>query len=154
MRLFTEKHTFVITSIFNKTGIAMTQCIQNIDHTLIQAEPFATVEDVWFWFIAAQQARTDGARFVAGLGSSQRPCEPIDILKIMDDLYRKRRLLKEHFLVIRHYGRRFIAPDNRRLKERRAYALWQEAFDRMEPILIRKGIVEPQNWFHNMEAAE
>ncbi len=116
--------------------------------------PFDSVEEVWFWFIAAQQARNEGAKFVAGIGTLQRPCEPIDILKIMDELYRKRRLKKEHFLVLRHYGRRHMAPDPRRIKEKRSHYIWQEALDRMEPILIRKGIVEENNWFHVGVAAE
>lgn len=106
--------------------------------------PFDCVEEAWFWFIAAQEARNDGAKFVAGLGTMQRPCEPIDILKIMDALYRKRRLLREHFLVLRHYGRRHMPPDPTRVKEKRSHHLWCEALDRMEPILIRKGIVDPQ----------
>lgn len=85
--------------------------------------PFDSVEEVWFWFIAAQQARNEGAKFVAGLGAMQRPCEPIDILKIIDQLYRKRCLKREHFLVLRHYGRRHMAPDPRRIKEKNSYYL-------------------------------
>ncbi len=57
--------------------------------------PFYNAEEVWFWFIAAQQARNDGARFVAGHGLFRRPCEPVDILKILDDLYRHRRLTRD-----------------------------------------------------------
>ena len=48
--------------------------------------PFDNVEEAWFWFIAAQAARNDGARFVAGAGLQIRPCEPIDILKVLDGL--------------------------------------------------------------------
>lgn len=78
------------------------------------AVPFDSTEDAWFWFIAAQQAREDGARFVAGAGLYPRPCEPSDILKILDRLYRNRRLLMDHVLVLRHYGRRMLPPDPRR----------------------------------------
>lgn len=105
------------------------------------ATPFTSAEEVWFWFIAAQEARNDGARFSAGAGLLSRPCEPIDILKILDRLYRNRRLLRDHLLVLRHYGRRYMAPDARRIKEVRAASLWNEAMERIESVLEDKGIV-------------
>jgi len=108
--------------------------------------PFDTIEDLWFWFIVAQQARNDGARYVSGAGLVRRPCEPVDILKILDDLYRKRRLLREHLLVLRHYGRRHLAPDPNRAKEARSYYLWKEALERMRPVLERKGIILKESW--------
>lgn len=104
-------------------------------------EPFDTAVDAFFWFVQAQQAKEEGARFTAGLGLIPRPCEPIDILKILDRLYRQRRLMMDHLLVLRHYGRRQLAPDPRRTKEVRAHSLWKEALDRIEPVLVRKGIV-------------
>jgi hypothetical protein len=103
--------------------------------------PFESAEEAWFWFIQAQEARSAGARLVAGHALLPRPCEPIDILKILDRLYRPRRLLREHLLVLRHYGRRFLAPDPRRIKEVRACTLWREAIERLSVPLERKGIV-------------
>jgi hypothetical protein len=104
-------------------------------------EPFSSAEEAWFWFVAAQEARVDGARFSAGLGLIPRPCEPIDILKVLDQLYRNRRLLRDHLLVLRHYGRRRMPPDEKRVKEMRAHTLWSEAMNRMEEPLARKGII-------------
>ncbi len=112
-------------------------------------KPFDNVEEAWFWFIAAQQARNDGARFSADCGAIQRPCEPVDILKILDGLYRQRRLLREHFLVLRHYGRRNMPPDPRRVKEARASILWKEAMERMIPVMERKGIIRKEKWYEN-----
>ena len=83
-------------------------------------QAFDSAEEAWFWFIQAQQARNDGARFTAGNGLIPRPCEPIDILRVLDRLYRHRRLTMEHLLVMRHYGRRQMPPDPRRIKEGRA----------------------------------
>lgn len=103
--------------------------------------PFESAVDVWFWFILAQQARNEGARYTAGMSLTPRPCEPTDILKILDGLYRNRRLLRDHLLVLRHYGRRQMAPDPRRTKELLAHKLWKEAMERIEPVLVRKGIV-------------
>ncbi len=108
--------------------------------------PFDNVEEAWFWFVAAQGAREDGARFVSGIGTVSRPCEPVDVLKILDELYRKRRLLRDHLLVLRHYGRRIMPPDARRVKEKRAAFLWQQAMERLEPVMQRKGIVRAQGW--------
>lgn len=103
--------------------------------------PFESAEEAWFWFIQAQQARNDGARFTAGLGLYPRPCEPADILKVLDRLHRNRRLLMEHLLVLRHYGRRKMPPDPQRPKEMRAHTIWKEALERLEPALESKGIV-------------
>ena len=107
----------------------------------VRTQPFENVEEAWFWFIQAQQARNDGARFTAGLGLMPRPCEPIDILRALDRLYRNRRLQMEHLLVLRHYGRRQMPPDPRRMKEGRAHILWTEALERLEAVLETKGIV-------------
>jgi len=118
----------------------------NHDTENMNIVPFDNVEEAWFWFIDAQGARNDGARFVAGMGTAIRPCEPVDILKVLDRLYRQRMLVRDHFLVMHHYGRRMIPPDPRRVKEQRAYKIWQESMDRMQPVLERKGIVRAQNW--------
>lgn len=107
----------------------------------IETFPFESSEEAWFWFIAAQQAREDGARFVQGEALLPRPCEPIDILKILDRLYRQRQLLIDHAKVLRHYGRRQLPPDPYRVKEMRAHKLWHEALERLTPVLVSKGIV-------------
>lgn len=107
----------------------------------IQTFPFEDVEEAWFWFIQVQQAKSEGARLMAGQALLPRPCDATDILKILDRLYRQRYLQRDHLLVLRHYGRRMLPPDPRRVKEGRAYRLWKEALERLEPVLIRKGIV-------------
>lgn len=107
----------------------------------ITAIPFDSAEEAWLWFIQAQEARNEGARFTAGMSLVTRPCEPADILKCIDRLYRNRRLIMDHLLVLRHYGKRRLPPDARRMKEARAYTLWHEALARLEPLLEKKGIV-------------
>ena len=111
--------------------------------------PFTDAEEAWFWFIAAQEARDAGARIRAGSALLPRPCEPLDILKCVDRLYRNRVLGRDHLLVLRHYGRRRLRPDSFRAKEMRAHRLWMEAFDRLTPLLVKKGIVReapPKGW--------
>lgn len=105
------------------------------------AEPFPSAEAAWFWFVECWQARHAGARVVAGAGDRPRPCEPVDVLRVVDRLYRQRRLLRDHVLVLGHYGRRALAPDPRRRREQRAHGLWAEALDRLAEALRVKGIV-------------
>lgn len=108
--------------------------------------PFHDAEAAWFWFIEAWTARQEGARVVAGAGAVIRPCEPIDIFAVLERLHRNRRLLRDHLLVLRHYGRRLSPPDARRPKEMRAYKLWREALDVLTPVFERKGIITPHHW--------
>lgn len=103
--------------------------------------PFDSAEEAWFWFMQAQEAKAAGARVVAGLGLVQRPCEPIDIYRAVDRLYRQRKLLRDHLHVLAHYGRRLAAPDASRDREARAALLWGEAFDHITPYLRDRGIV-------------
>ncbi len=126
----------------------------------IDVIPFDSVQEAWFWFIKAQQARDDGARFLSGHGLLQRPCEPIDFLKILDRLYRNRRLLRDHLLVLRHYGRRQLPPDPNRVKEAHAYILWEQALKRLEPVLRSKKIIQEPlsrqhpNWMNIPESIQ
>lgn len=120
----------------------------------VKTVPFGNAEEAWFWFIQAQQARNDGARFTFGLGLIPRPCDPTDILKILDRLHRNRRLLMDHFLVLRHYGRRLMPPDPNRIKEYRASKLWEEALERIGEILVAKGIMLAPSPLLFLEAAE
>lgn len=107
----------------------------------IPAHPFDTVEEAWFWFISAQEAKQAGARIRAGQGLVPRPCEPSDILCAIDRLYRQRRLLRDHVLVLAHYGRRQMPPEADRRREMRDHGLWVEALAILAPVLRHKGIV-------------
>jgi hypothetical protein len=86
-------------------------------------------------------ARRDGARIVAGAGTVQRPCEPDDVVKCLDRLYRQRRIDLAHARILRLWGERGQAPDPRALRERGDWRLWQEALTRMDFPLRQKGIV-------------
>ena len=102
---------------------------------------FTNAEEAWFWFVNAMQARHDGARIVAGLGQVIRPCEPVDIYKAIDRLYRNRRLLIDHIKVMRHYGMRGVRPEPTRIREALSAKLWDEAMERLEQSLKLKGII-------------
>jgi hypothetical protein len=53
-----------------------------------QTQPFHSVDEAWFWTMAALRARRDGARYTANQGRVQRPCEADDVIKCLDTLYR------------------------------------------------------------------
>jgi hypothetical protein len=119
--------------------------------TLNQAAvPFKNVEEAWFWFICSVEAREEGAKPSKAKADIQRPCEPVDIYRVLDRLHRNRRLRFEHMKVLSHYGRRRLAPEFHRRHEARAHQLWREAMQELDASLQRRGIV--QNIFQQVEA--
>lgn len=107
----------------------------------VDADPFPSVEDAWFWCVQCRQAQVQGARLAAGMSDRPKPCEPLDILAVVDRLYRRRRLLAEHMRVLAAYGRQLLRPDPDSIRERRDAALWDEALAALHPPLRDKGIV-------------
>jgi hypothetical protein len=106
-----------------------------------RTEPFPSAEEAWFWTMAALVARRDGARIVSGAGLVQRPCEPDDVVRCLDRLYRQRRIDLQHARILRIWGERQCAPDPRALRERGDARLWREALARLDWPLRAKGIV-------------
>lgn len=109
--------------------------------TTIVHVPFVNAEEAWFWTMAALVARWDGARVVAGRGLVTRPCEPDDVVRCLDRLYRQRRVDVAHARILRIWGERGTAPDPRAPREAGDHRLWTEALDRLEWPLRVKGIV-------------
>ena len=107
--------------------------------TRITVEPFRDVEQAWFWTMGALRARREGTR--SGGGAVPRPCEPDDIVKCLDQLYRHRRIDLGHARVLRIWGERQAPPDVARASEYTAAVLWQEAMERLAWPLRVKGIV-------------
>jgi hypothetical protein len=89
----------------------------------------------------ALMARRDGARYTANKGLVARPCEPDDVVRCLDTLYRRRRIDLVHARILRIWGERGIAPNPGYTGERCDARLWREAIDRLEWPLRVKGIV-------------
>jgi hypothetical protein len=106
-----------------------------------RTEPFHSAEEAWFWTMAALVARRDGARIVSGAGLVGRPCEPDDVVKCLDRLYRQRRIDLQHARIMRIWGERQQVPDARAPREAGDARLWREAMNRLEWPLRVKGIV-------------
>lgn len=107
----------------------------------LRPEPFRSAEEAWLWTFAALSARRDGARYVANLGRVRRPCEPDDVVKCLDTLYRQRRIDLVHARILRIWGERGQAPNPAFAGERSDWRLWREAMERLEWPLRVKGIV-------------
>ncbi|WP_325683028.1 hypothetical protein [Rhodopila sp.] len=117
------------------------------------------------WTMAALIARRDGARYGAGKGTVRRPCEPDDVVRCVDQLYRQRRIGPSHARVLRIWGERQLPPEGRREggwrsgpesspradsidgpdgrvgRDSQDRILWLEAMVRLEWVLRAKGIV-------------
>ena len=119
----------------NRSGHAPVHPAQAREH------PFHSVEEAWFWTMAALTARRDGARIVSGAGLVTRPCEPDDVVKCLDRLYRHRRIDLQHARILRIWGERGQAPDPRQPREAGDSRLWREALSRLDWPLRVKGIV-------------
>ena len=93
------------------------------------------------WTMAALIARRDGARYTANQGRVTRPCDPDDVVKCLDGLYRQRRIDLTHARILRAWGERQTAPSAAVAAERHDQRLWTEALERLEWPLRVKGIV-------------
>jgi hypothetical protein len=89
--------------------------------------------------MAALVARRNGT----GSGRSRvaRPCDPDDIVKCLDQLYRRRRIDLLHARILRIWGERGMAPNPNYFAERSDAKIWREALERLEWPLRVKGIV-------------
>ncbi len=106
-----------------------------------RALPFQSAEEAWLWTMSALRARRDGARYTAGLGLAARPCEPDDIVRCLDGLYRRGRITLVHARILRVWGERQVSPNPCYATERCDFRLWEEGLRRLEPPLRAKGIV-------------
>ena len=104
-------------------------------------QPFRSAEEAWLWTMAALVARREGARYTANQGLIARPCEPDDVIRCLDALYRDRRIDLAHARVLRAWGERRMAPNPAHAREQSDFALWTEALRRLEWKLRGKGIV-------------
>jgi hypothetical protein len=100
-------------------------------------QPFRTAEGAWRWAFGLLQIRQDGGGAPTGLGHGSRPCEPDDVIKCLDRLYRARHITLDHARVLRVYAEKGTTPEPQSGDGR----LWEEALKRLEWPLRVKGIV-------------
>ncbi len=105
----------------------------------VRAEPFCSAEQAWFWTMGALVARREGSHCDGP--RTARPCDPDDVVKCLDQLYRRRRIDLLHARILRIWGERGMAPNPKFPPERCDWRIWREALDRLEWPLRVKGIV-------------
>lgn len=88
---------------------------------------FATAEAAWFWTMAQMEAVRDGAK--------RHPTADA-VCKVIDRLYRQRRLEGAHVIHMREWGLRGCAPD-----ADPALRLWLNAMVELGAALRDRGIV-------------
>ena len=125
----------------SRPSVHPTACAAAPSRPAMAAEPFRSAEEAWFWTMAALAARREGARCTARNGRPPRPCEPDDVVRCLDRLYRQRRIDLVHARILRVWGERGIAPNPGWAGERCDWRLWREALERLEWVLRMKGIV-------------
>lgn len=108
----------------------------------VETIPFADGEEAWFWFSRCQLMRLDGARFIAGMVETPRPCDPDDVYRAVMDIYRQRLIENPHLNVLGRYGEKLTPPDEYDREERHDVPLWDEALSRLADMLRKKGIVQ------------
>ena len=106
-----------------------------------RVRPFRSAEEAWLWTMAALRARRDGARYTAKRGLLSRPCEPDDVIRCLDTLYRSRGIDLVHARILRVWGERQMPPNPAYATERCDFRLWREALDRLDWPLRAKGII-------------
>jgi hypothetical protein len=101
-----------------------------------ETQPFPDAESAWFWCVQTSEAIHSGARLQAGKATTPRPCEAVDIQTVVLRLARDKILSDAHVRALVKYGPRQLRP------ARNNYGiLWQQAMERMTPVLQHKGIV-------------
>jgi hypothetical protein len=136
-------------STFQFGNLAMTATSRKTSSTVSRSaianprtQPFESAEHAWLWTMAALIARREGARYTANKGAVVRPCDPDDVVKCLDGLFRQRRIDLIHARILRIWGERQIAPSAVIAVEANDHRLWCEALARLEWPLRVKGIVE------------
>jgi hypothetical protein len=104
-------------------------------------QPFEDAEHAWLWTMAALIARREGARYTANKGAVARPCDPDDVVRCLDSLYRQGRISLLHARVLRIWGERQMPPSPAVMAESQDRRIWAEALERLAWPLRVKGIV-------------
>jgi hypothetical protein len=103
--------------------------------------PFRSAEEAWFWTMEALMARRDGAGASWRPEGPARPCEPDDVVRCLDTLYRQRGIELLHARILRVWGERGRSPQRDILQQRSDWRLWYQALGQLEWLLRDRGIV-------------
>lgn len=105
-------------------------------------EPFDNAEDVWFWFCACLQARSDGLRSRSDYNGKLRNCEVADIYRIIKRLKLHGAINNRQLRVMYGWGYLHCPPYYDPRAKRSEVRLWESGMQSLEQVLIEKRILE------------
>lgn len=132
---------FFICSIFKEEGkmIHKKELSENDTNEVL----FDCAEEAWFWYCKYENKNPFKSK-----NSNKvivRPCVLDDIYISVVKLYLAKKISERHIKTLVKYGRLLCPPDVR-IKEEEMEALWwDDAMDKLETVLIKKGIVRCKN---------
>ena len=103
--------------------------------------PFRSAEEAWLWTMATLTARRDGASAQWRPDGPARPCDPDDVVRCLDRLYRQRSIELLHARILRIWGERQRAPRCDNQQQHSDWRLWYQALGQLEWTLRASGIV-------------
>jgi hypothetical protein len=101
-----------------------------------ETRPFPDAESAWFWCVQTSEAIHSGARLEPGKATTPRPCEAVDIQKVVLRLADEKILNEGHVKALVTFGPRHMRPS-----QKIPSMLWQQAMERLTPVLQHKGII-------------
>ena len=107
----------------------------------VVACPFHTAEEAWLWTMETLLARRDGADLAWRPEGPPRPCDPEDVVRCLDTLYRRRSVVLPHVRILRIWGERQTAPCSNPARQLADWRLWHQALAQLEWLLRARGIV-------------
>jgi hypothetical protein len=102
------------------------------------ATPFRSTVEAFFWTVRTLAARGTPAQPSNG-STLRRPCDPGEVIRALDTLYRRRRIDTAHARVLARWGARQKEPSPQHHPS--DSVLFREAIDRLDWPLRVRGIV-------------
>jgi hypothetical protein len=102
-----------------------------------RGRPFRDAEACIMWMVQTLVAEAEGTPRKA----KPTICEPAEVVKCLDTLYRRRRIDLHHVRILRLWGNRGRAPSAADPRERADARIWREALDRLDWPLRCLGII-------------
>ncbi|MDR1476626.1 MAG: hypothetical protein LBI17_00680 [Rickettsiales bacterium] len=100
---------------------------------------FSGAEEAWFWYCRYENHTPYKANNSNAV--IERPCAVDDIYVSVAKLYLARKIGERHVRTLVKYGRAQVPPDPRVAGQEDEAMWWDDALDKLETILARKGIV-------------
>ncbi|MBD5398134.1 hypothetical protein HDR60_01345 [bacterium] len=100
---------------------------------------FECAEDAWFWYCKYEKRnpyKSNNSNKVI-----VRPCMLDDIYLSVVKLYLAKKISERHLKTLIKYGRLQCPPDSRIKDEEMEALWWDDAIDKLETVLRKKGIV-------------